>query len=300
MLPTKRGAIRLFRLAGIDVFVHWSWFVIAIYEIQERTRDYRWFAWNVAEYLALFAIVTLHEFGHSLACRQVGGKADQIVLWPLGGVAYVSPPQRPGATLWSIAAGPLVNAALLPILSGLLLLGGALGWPAIVPDAHRWLRAVWAINLALLVFNLLPIYPLDGGQILRTLLWFVLGRARSLTVASVVGLVGVSALAGLALWAQNPWLAILAGFVALNCWQGFRQARVLARLARLPRHPGLACPSCHAAPPIGPLWTCGRCQMRFDTFATHAICPSCHADFGATRCIDCGSLHPIVEWATLK
>jgi Zn-dependent protease len=298
MLPTKQGAIRLFRLAGIDVFLHWSWFVIAIYEIQERTRDYRWFVWNVAEYLALFAIVTLHEFGHSLACRQVGGKADQIVLWPLGGVAYVSPPQRPGATLWSIAAGPLVNAALLPILSGLLLLGRALGWPVIVPDAHRWLRAVWAINLGLLVFNLLPIYPLDGGQILRTLFWFVLGRARSLTVASVLGLVGVAALAALALWLQSPWLAILAGFVALNCWRGFRQSQVLARLAQLPRRPGFVCPSCRTAPPIGALWVCDQCQMRFDTFETHAICPRCHADFGTTRCIDCGSLDPIVEWAT--
>ncbi len=72
--------------------------------------------WNVLEYLALFLIVTIHEFGHALACRQVGGTANQIVLWPLGGVAYVDPPPRPGATLWSIAAGPLVNVALLPVL----------------------------------------------------------------------------------------------------------------------------------------------------------------------------------------
>ena len=76
--------------------------------------------WNVLEYLALFAIVLLHEFGHALACRQVGGKANQIVLWPLGGVAYVAPPPRPGATLWSIAAGPLVNVALAPVLIGAL------------------------------------------------------------------------------------------------------------------------------------------------------------------------------------
>ena len=66
---------------------------------------------NVLEYLALFGIVLLHEFGHALACRQVGGTADRIMLWPLGGVAYVNPPSRPGATLWSLAAGPLVNVA---------------------------------------------------------------------------------------------------------------------------------------------------------------------------------------------
>ena len=71
--------------------------------------------WPVLEYLALFVIVLVHEFGHALACRQVGGQANQIVLWPLGGVAYVAPPPRPGATLWSIAAGPLVNVVLAPV-----------------------------------------------------------------------------------------------------------------------------------------------------------------------------------------
>ncbi len=81
-------------------------------------RKYSSVTWNVLEYLALFLIVMLHEFGHALACRQVGGTANQIVLWPLGGVAYVDPPPRPGATLWSIAAGPLVNVALLPVLFG--------------------------------------------------------------------------------------------------------------------------------------------------------------------------------------
>jgi hypothetical protein len=84
-----------------------------------------------------FLIVTLHEFGHALACRQVGGQANQIVLWPLGGVAYVDPPPRPGATLWSIAAGPLVNVVLLPILLGLDLVGGSLGWAQTMPDLYR-------------------------------------------------------------------------------------------------------------------------------------------------------------------
>src|SRR5438477_7968109 len=73
--------------------------------------------WGVLEYLSLFVIVLIHEFGHALACRQVGGVANRIVLWPLGGVAFVNPPRRPGAYLWSIAAGPLVNVALIPILA---------------------------------------------------------------------------------------------------------------------------------------------------------------------------------------
>src|SRR5262245_54881693 len=126
MTPTRQGSFRLFRAAGIDVFLHWSWFLVALYEIQRRTGAYSSAVWPVLEYASLFVIVLLHEFGHALACRQVGGEANQIVLWPLGGVAYVSPPPRPGATLWSIAAGPLVNVVLVPVLSGLVLLGSNL------------------------------------------------------------------------------------------------------------------------------------------------------------------------------
>lgn len=294
-MPTSQGSIRLFRFAGIDVFLHWSWFVVALYAVQ-RANQYDSLAWNVAEYLALFAIVTLHEFGHSLACRQVGGTAERIVLWPLGGVAYVDPPQRPGATLWSIAAGPLVNVALVPVLFGLVLIGRSAGLAETSPDAATWLRAVAYINFGLLVFNLLPVYPLDGGQILRSLLWFVLGRARSLTAASVIGFFGVLALLALALRAANAWLGILAVFVAMNCWQGFRHAQALSRLASLPRRPGFSCPSCRSAPLLGALWACGRCGTPFDTFETNASCPSCRAVFAETRCADCGRTSPIGEW----
>src|SRR5437667_10207047 len=174
MTSMRQGSIHLFRIAGVDVFLHWSWFLVAAFEISGRTRTYSSLSWNILEYLALFSIVMLHEYGHALACRQVGGTANRIVLWPLGGVAYVDPPPRPGATLWSIAAGPLVNVALLPILTTLGLLSRSMGWALAMPNAHALLRAVWFINLSLLIFNLLPIYPLDGGQILRSLLRFLL------------------------------------------------------------------------------------------------------------------------------
>src|SRR5438270_13504105 len=117
MASTREGSVHLFRFAGVDVFLHWSWFVVAIIEIQSRSGRYTSLAWNIAEYLALFLIVTLHEFGHALACRQVGGTANKIVPWPLGGVAYVNPPPPPGAMLWTIAAGPLVTGGLLAVSS---------------------------------------------------------------------------------------------------------------------------------------------------------------------------------------
>src|SRR6266487_54454 len=128
MTPTRQGSFHLFHFAGVDVFLHWSWFLVALVEINYRRGQYSSVFWNVLEYLALFLIVLLHEFGHSLACRSVGGQANQIVLWPLGGVAYVSPPPRPGAMLWSIAAGPLVNVVLLPVLFALVAVTSQLGW----------------------------------------------------------------------------------------------------------------------------------------------------------------------------
>ena len=296
MTSNPQGSIRLFRFSGIDLFLHWSWFLVAVYEINGRTRDYSSIAWNVMEYLALFLIVMLHEFGHALACRQVGGTANRIVLWPLGGVAYVNPPQRPGATLWSIAAGPLVNVAFLAILSLLGVLNRTTGWADAIPNAHPFLRTLWIINLGLLVFNLLPIYPLDGSQILRSLLWFVVGRARSLMAATVIGFMGVAGLIGLAVWMRSAWFGVISAFILMNCWSGLQQARALLRLAKLPRHNGFACPSCKTPPLVGAYWKCSHCGQAFDTFQTRGVCPNCKAQFAVTKCLDCGVANPMSEW----
>src|SRR5437870_1933055 len=296
MPSSGKGSIQLFRFAGIDVFLHWSWFVVAAFEISARGRRYPSIAWNIAEYLALFLIVTLHEFGHALACRQVGGTANKIMLWPLGGVAYVDSPPRPGATLWSIAAGPLVNFVLLPILSILGIWSRSLGWAEAMPNAHALLRAVWLINLVLLIFNMLPIYPLDGGQILRSLLWFVVGRARSLTAAVTVGFAGVAGLIVLAVRLRSAWFGALCVFILMNCWGGLRQAQALSRMAKLPRHEGFECPSCKAAPTVGTFWKCSQCRKAFDTFQTQGVCPYCAARFAVTKCLDCGRAHPMSEW----
>ena len=296
MQSIRQGSFHLFRFAGVDLFLHWSWFLVAAIEIGDRTKNYSSITWNVLEYLALFLIVMVHEYGHALACRQVGGKANQIVLWPLGGVAYVDPPQRPGATLWSIAAGPLVNVVLLVVLTALSSASRLAGWGETFPNAEKLLQALWWINLGLLVFNMLPIYPLDGGQILRSSLWFVMGRARSLMVAVVIGFVGVAGLVLFALWMQSVWMGIIAAFILMNCWSGLQQARALLRFAKLPRREGVACPACRTAPPLGAFWKCGRCGQLFDTFQTGAVCPKCGAQFATTRCLDCGALNPMSAW----
>ncbi len=294
-MPTRRGSFRLFRLAGITVYIHWAWFLAFVY-LASRSQQYSHYGWNALEILALFAIVLTHEFGHQLACRSVGGQTNDIILWPLGGVAYVTPPQRPGALLWSIAAGPLVNVALIPVLSLLASAASHLGWNDTQPDAYTFINNVWLINLVLLVFNMLPVYPLDGGQILRSLLWFVVGRANSLLAASIIGFIGVAALIGLAILMQSLWQGIMAVFILMNCWSGLNQARALAKLARIPRREGFACPSCKTAPPLGALWRCGKCGNGFDTFLTSGICPQCGTQFTATQCLDCGISRTIAEW----
>ena len=223
-----RAALPLFQLAGIQVYLHFTWFIVAALEMTQFARRYESPVWGVMEYLALFLIVLLHEFGHAFACRQTGGQADRIVLWPLGGVAFVNPAPRPGAYLWSIAAGPLVNVFLFPFFSFGLLIARTPALSLHNPDASNFLFSLWAINTALLVFNLLPIYPLDGGQIVRALLWFWVGPIKSLRIASGIGFVGAILLALVALLAKSFWLGILAFFVFMQAQAGWRRAQALA------------------------------------------------------------------------
>lgn len=220
------GSIRLFQVAGITVFLHFSWFFIAFYQFAARQHGYFSPIFALYEYLALFGIVLLHEFGHALACRQVGGSANRILLWPFGGIAFVRPPARPAAELWSIAAGPLVNVALIPVFFVLraLIAQGAL---PVTPDVYRLVVMVGQINLLILFFNLLPIYPLDGGQILRSLLWFPFGRIRSLQIASVIGLVGGGLITLWAITTGSILFVLLALFLVSQAVAGWRQAQAL-------------------------------------------------------------------------
>lgn len=294
-MPTQRGSVRIFRLLGIDVYLHWAWFVAFLY-FTSRPHEYSSYGWSALEILTLFLIVLTHEFGHALACRSVGGQANLIVLWPLGGIAYVNPPQRPGAQLWSIAAGPLVNVVLTPVFIGIYYWAKVRGWDADFHDGYLLFRNIAIINVALLIFNLLPVYPLDGGQILRSVLWYLFGRANSLMAASIIGFIGVAALGMFAIFSGSVWFGIMAAFILMNCWGGLKHAQTLAKVAKIPRREGFACPSCKTAPPLGALWRCGKCQNQFDTFASNAFCPHCGTEYNLTQCIDCGTRSPLSEW----
>jgi len=220
----RSGVIRLFRFAGIEVFLHFSWFLVAAIYISGYIRRYELPVWGVLEYVSVFVIALMHEFGHALACRQVGGIANRIVLWPLGGIAFVDPPRRPGAYLWSIAAGPLVNVILLPVLAFVSMMAQA-ALPG--SDVAVFFRDLNFINAVLLGFNLLPVFPLDGGQIVRGLLWFPFGEIRSLQISSVIGLVGGAILGIVGLMAGSVWWAVLAFFLLSRAWYGWQQAKAM-------------------------------------------------------------------------
>lgn len=228
--PAPSGTVKLFTFRGIRVFLHWTWAIIALWQIERGKGFYDNWLWAGAEYLSLFGIVLLHEFGHAFATRQTGGRADTILLWPFGGIAFVQAPPRPGAHLWGLAAGPLVNVALWPVFYALY------RWmtPGMEnADAAQFLGTLFYINTGLLIFNMLPIYPLDGGQILRTLLWFKFGPLNSLRAATTLGLVLGAAL-GLyaAVWLKSLWLAVIAGLIVFQCWKVLQQTLFIRRQLR--------------------------------------------------------------------
>jgi hypothetical protein len=146
------------------------------------------------------------------------------------------------------------------------------------------------------VFNLLPVYPLDGGQMLRSLLWYPFGRARSLQIATIIGLIGGVALIGLALWWESLWTGIMAFYLLSQSWRSFQGARALREIEKLPRRAEFNCPVCHASPPVGPFWLCPSCRAAFDPFASSGICPQCHAEQNLTTCPDCHSARPLRSW----
>src|SRR5438094_4824415 len=223
-----KGAFPIFCLAGIRVYLHFTWFIVAALEVVRFAGRYRNPIWAAFEYLALFAIVLAHEFGHAFACRQTGGKADTVLLWPLGGIAFVKPPPRPGAYLWSIAAGPLVNVMLFPIFTFFAFTLVGLHWKTVHPDFYKFVVTVFFMNGFLLFFNLIPIYPLDGGQIVRGLLWLKFGPIRSLKAASILGFAGAILFALWAIASRSIWLGILAFFIFAQAQVGWRAAQNLA------------------------------------------------------------------------
>jgi Zn-dependent protease len=159
---------------------------------------------TIATVLLAIASIVPHEFGHALRARREGLGVDRITLWGLGGVAWIEPPRSPGAAFRMTAAGPLVSAALAALLGALGLLGRQIG----LPDAVVGVAILLAeFNAAIFVFNLVPVFPLDGGRILHSFLWRLRGPAIAWVWSIRVGVAVASSV--LAVGAVGPLLGLL-------------------------------------------------------------------------------------------
>jgi Zn-dependent protease len=237
-------AITLGSVSGIRVRIHVIFIIYAIAQLLFAwiSRDTLGLGFTAIMLSWLFVIVLLHEFGHCLACRWVGGEADDILMWPLGGLAFVRPPDTPGANLITTLGGPGVNAILLaPFVMSLLMYGMGdriLFNPLDINAAlHNlsWAQTVLFLghvtNLALLCFNMiLCIYPLDSGRVLQELLWFRLGKRAATDIALNIGFVGAIALGVFGLVANQTILMGIALFCGVSCFLERRTLRAADEL----------------------------------------------------------------------
>lgn len=228
------------RIAGIEIRLHLLLPLFFAIELLRASLGHSGLGPLDASLLlaGLLLSVLLHELGHCLVCRRLGGTADEVLLWPLGGLAGCRPPHDWSSHFWTAAAGPVVNLALLLFTAGALAATGApwLGTavphplhPAIGLDAVggsfflRFLFLLGWINSILLLLNLVPMLPLDGGQMLHALVWRGRGAAMATAAAVRVGYASAVALGATGLVLDRLLLVGLAVVGGVWCWQASRQ-----------------------------------------------------------------------------
>lgn len=228
-------AFRVGRLFGIDIRLHLLFIFGALVLLAAEVRDgVSWLGLGYAagQIAMLFVIILLHEFGHCFGARFTGGEAREILMWPLGGLAYTSPPHTARANLITAVAGPMVNVLFLVLTAALVL--AWLGTPGALPlnpfrpyvtavvvesSLHDWLVIFFTLNLIILLFNLAPVFPLDGGRILQCLLWPRRGYRDATSIASGVGMVGAIVFGVIGLFTREILLFAIAFFGYFTCWQ---------------------------------------------------------------------------------
>jgi len=252
-----RWSYSIGRIAGTEIKVHitflllLAWFAFQAYGVggAAAALDSSIFI------IALFACVTLHEFGHILVARRFGVRTPDILLLPIGGVARLERiPEQPRQELLIALGGPAVTVLIAFALYGYLRVSGFAGSLAPAgPNAGPFpLRLMW-VNAALLVFNLVPAFPMDGGRMLRALLATRLGLVRATRAATAVGQT-LSVVMGLVgLFYGLPMLVLIAFFVFIGAAaeasavetraaaQGLKVAQVMVTQFRtIPVHATLA------------------------------------------------------------
>jgi Zn-dependent protease len=232
------GSVPMFTAFGIRVRAHASLIICMVLVLIFGVGGFgNTFLGRLEALSALFLIVLLHEFGHCFTARWVGGSADDILMTPLGGLAMAHAPRRPLPTFLTVAGGPAVNV-LICLVSGAYLVAfgfwlpiNLFHWYTYVGGGHAIITStipsdalnffvllVFSTSWMLLLFNVLPIYPLDGGQMLQAILWPHVGYHRSLKLAAITGMIGAGVVAVYGIFEGSLMLVLIMFFCFLNCW----------------------------------------------------------------------------------
>ncbi|MGF1471308.1 MAG: site-2 protease family protein [Rubrobacteraceae bacterium] len=216
------NSFKIGRAFGIDVKVHWTFFLLLAflaYLSYANTQSVVNALVTMGIVVALFVCVVLHEYGHSLMAQRLGVEVQDITLLPIGGLARMkSMPERPMDEVKVAIAGPLVNVVLAPIFVALaFLFGFNLSTLANILQAQASIGNVLlylgAINVFLVVFNMIPAFPMDGGRILRGLLATRFGPVRATNIAAAIGQFFALSFFVFGLLSTNFLLALIAVFI---------------------------------------------------------------------------------------
>lgn len=226
------------RIAGIDVFIHSTFFILIAwigfsYWITQRSLIA--VANGVIFILLLFLIVLMHEFGHSLAAKKFGIATRDITLLPIGGLARLERmPKEPKHELWVALSGPMVNLVLAVIFFGwLFFTGGLNGLTSTTVTEGTMLQRVAFANMILLLFNLIPAFPMDGGRVLRAFLAMRMEYTQATQTAATIGQ-GFALIFGLIGLLFNPFLIFIAFFVWIGASQESSSVQVKEALSGIP------------------------------------------------------------------
>lgn len=226
------GSYPLFRVGGTLLQIHVTFPLLLAFVGYQGWQDEgaAGAIYAVCFIMLLFVCVVLHEFGHVYAARRYGIHTPTVTLSPIGGIAALERmPEKPGQEIFVALAGPAVTLAIAVVLFAALAIGVGLAFDTSeltqsqVGLLHLANRIAVA-NVALLIFNLIPAFPMDGGRVLRGLLTYGMGHARATLIAARLGQVIAAAFAGLAL-VYGPMLLLVAAFVFLAAEAELRQTR---------------------------------------------------------------------------
>ena len=213
------SGIPIGRYFGVNVRLHFTFLIYAFYRVQQ----YHNIAYGIAFIAGLYLCILLHEFGHALAARWADGEANDILLWPLGGLAMCRPAWHPTAHLICTVAGPFVTLVLFLLSLGTTALVGAYA-PHTESFAYvrLWLTDMTGLNLLLLLFNLIPAFPMDGGRILRDTLWHWMSAEKATAIAVWVSRCIASLAILWAIYREDYWIIMLAVFILLQAQSEYR------------------------------------------------------------------------------